>query len=67
MPTLTDTQVQAEAVRQRLINRPRTMYLKTIAEATGVSERWLQQLIAGTSNKPSVAYIGLLNDYLNKN
>jgi len=67
MPTMMIKDNHALLVRERLLKRPRNVFLRDIADKIGVSERWLQQLIAGKSEQPSPAYIKLLEEYLNEN
>lgn len=54
-------------VIELLRNRPYTLFVKIIAEDTGVPEPWIKALYQGRIKEPSCVRIEILYEYLSGN
>lgn len=45
-------------------DRPRTMTYRMLAEACGVTDRWLESIVAGTCKFPDVNKVEVVYEYL---
>lgn len=54
---------EIEQLRERLRNRPRTLYYAHICEETGLNEKWLHRFSAGKHGKLNRAMLKTLAAY----
>jgi len=53
-----------DETRQLLLNRPRNLEYKTIADETGLSVAWIRAFAVGQSDNPGVVFVETLYVYL---
>lgn len=60
------TETELEQLRERLKNRPRTLYYSHICEETGLNEKWLHRFAARKHGKLNRAMVVTLARYFER-